>query len=320
MPAFADQYGYFFDSQSSDRTYNASSFEDWLTPFFTTGVFSGGFLVTAQNTPDMTVEVSPGFSNINGKVGRFSNATTLQIATASGVYDRIDTVVLRRDNTSRCISLEVVTGIAAAEPEPAAPQRTADIYELVIAQILVGTGATEIQGSAITDTRADLDLCGIVAATITEMDFEQFTLQFDSFFKEFKINANANWTSWAAAEKEAFELWESNQKSDYDTWEAARTAAFNAWFAGIQDTLDGDTAGHLLNLINYTRDGILQNTQNKTTIYDGNVVRDIYGDGHYDITTYNGNTVTEQMYDGGNVLLWTKTTTYNGNTVQEVIS
>ena len=37
-------------------------------------------------------------------------------------------------------------------------------------------------------------------------------------------------------------------------------------------------------------------------------------------TTYNGNTVVSQVYDGSNVLQWTKTTTYNGNTIQEVYS
>ena len=72
--------------------------------------------------------------------------------------------------------------------------------------------------------------------------------------------------------------------------------------------------------IDKVRDGILQGTQNKTTVYNGNIVTDTYADGHRCVTTYNGNTITEQMYDGNNVLMWTKTTTYNGNQVQEVYS
>ena len=61
MSIYAEEYGYFFDSSSNDRTYSAGSFEDWLKPFFTTGVFTGGLQVTAQSTPDMTVNVSAGF-------------------------------------------------------------------------------------------------------------------------------------------------------------------------------------------------------------------------------------------------------------------
>lgn len=195
MSIYAEEYGYFFDSSSNDRTYSAGSFEDWLKPFFTTGVFTGGLQVTAQSTPDMTVNVSAGFCNIEGKVGRYSSSNSLTLAAASGTYDRIDTIVLRRDDTNRCISLEVVTGIASSNPVPTAPTRTATVYELVLAQILVGTGVTEITGSVITDTRSDPDVCGIVAATVTEMDFSQFTTQFNAWFAEFETEADSEYAA-----------------------------------------------------------------------------------------------------------------------------
>ena len=114
MSVYAQEYGYFFNSQNSDRKYNADSFETWLKPFFISGVFAGTLQVTAQNTPDMTVKVSPGFANLNGKPGYWPDTNTLSLETASGVYSRIDTIVLRRDNTNRQISLEVVTGVASA--------------------------------------------------------------------------------------------------------------------------------------------------------------------------------------------------------------
>lgn len=195
MSIYAEEYGYFFDSSSNDRTYSAGSFEDWLKPFFTTGVFTGGLQVTAQSTPDMTVNVSAGFCNIEGKVGRYSSSNTLTLAAASGTYDRIDTIVLRRDDTNRCISLEAVTGIASSTPAPTAPTRTATVYELVLAQILVGTGVTEITGSVITDTRADPDVCGIVTATVTEMDFSQFATQFNAWFAEFETEADSEYAA-----------------------------------------------------------------------------------------------------------------------------
>ena len=67
MSVYAQEYGYFFNSNNSDRKYNADSFETWLKPFFISGVFAGTLQVTAQSTPDMSVKVSPGFANLNGK-------------------------------------------------------------------------------------------------------------------------------------------------------------------------------------------------------------------------------------------------------------
>ena len=212
MAVYAQDYGYFFNSDSSDRTYDADSFEEWLKPFFTNGVFNGDLEVTAQATPNMSVKVAAGRAFIDGKLGRWTAANTLNIATAPGSYSRIDTIVLRNDRTNRRISLEVVTGTASANPQPTAPTRTNDVYELVIAQITVETGVTEITSSKIFDTRTDETLCGWVTATVDQVDFDQFKEQFDG---------------WAEDQAEAFE----------------------DWFEEIRGQLDEDAAGHLQNEI-----------------------------------------------------------------------
>lgn len=223
MSVYAQDYGYFFNSNNSDRKYNAESFEEWLKPFFNTGIFNGGLQVTAQTTPDMTVKVSAGYANINGKAAHWSDSNNLTLETASGVYSRIDTIVLRRDNTNRTISIEVVTGTASASPSPTAPVRTSDIYELVLAQILVGVGVTEIKAVDITDKRTDTTVCGYVTATVEQMDFDQFKTQFDGWIADFE--------------------------EDTDDWYEGQTDAFDDWFETIRGQLDEDAAGHLQNEI-----------------------------------------------------------------------
>ena len=223
MSVYAQDYGYFFNSNNSDRKYNAESFEEWLKPFFNTGIFNGGLQVTAQSTPDMTVKVSAGYANINGKAAHWTDSNNLSIETASGVYSRIDTIVLRRDNTNRTISIEVVTGTASASPSPTAPVRTSDIYELVLAQILVGVGVTEIKAVDITDKRTDTTVCGYVTATVEQMDFDQFKTQFDGWIADFE--------------------------EDTDDWYEGQTDAFDDWFETIRGQLDEDAAGHLQNEI-----------------------------------------------------------------------
>ena len=196
MSAYAQDYGYFFNSNNHDRTYNAESFEEWLRPFFISGVFAGDLQVTAQAEPDMTVQVAPGHANVHGKPAYWPESNTMQLATASGVYSRIDTIVLRRDNTNRTISIEVVTGTASASPQPTAPTRNNDIYELVLAQILVGVGVTEIKNANITDKRQDATVCGYVTATVDQMDFNQFKVQFESWVSEYEATAESDYATY----------------------------------------------------------------------------------------------------------------------------
>ena len=212
MSVYAQEYGYFFNSNSSDRTYNADSFETWLRPFFVSGVFTNCLQVLAQDTPDMTVKVTSGYANLDGKAAYWPDTNTMTLEAASGVYDRIDTIVLRRDNTNRRVSIEVVKGTASATPAPTAPERTSDIFELVLAEILVGTGVTEITQSVITDKRPDTDVCGYVVAAVQTPDFGELYAQFAAQAEEFM----------------------GDQAAD-----------FLAWFDEMKDQLSEDAAGHL---------------------------------------------------------------------------
>ena len=186
----ASENGYFFDSNDGDRLYNAASFEEWLKPYFCSGVFAGGLHVTAQSTPNMTVKVTAGYANIEGKVGCWADDNTLDIATASGTYDRIDAIMVQLDRTNRAIRLAVVTGTASSSPVAPAPTRTADEYDLVIAHIRVNRGVTSITTANITDTRVDTDLCGYVTCPVQTPDFsdlyDQFTAQFGVWFDHMK--------------------------------------------------------------------------------------------------------------------------------------
>lgn len=212
MSVYAQDYGYFFNSNNSDRTYNADSFETWLKPFFVSGVFTGCLQVKAQDTPDMSVVVTKGYANIDGKAAYWPDDNTVTIETASGVYSRIDTIVLRRDNTNRRVSIEVVKGTASATPQPVAPTRNADTFELVLAEVLVGVGVTTITGSVITDKRPDTDVCGYVVAAVQTPDFSELYDQFVAQAEEFM----------------------GDQADE-----------FIAWFDEMKDQLSEDAAGHL---------------------------------------------------------------------------
>ena len=180
----ANEHGLFWNSQNGDRVYDANDFSEWLKKFYTTGVFNGDLAVTASG--DMTVSVSSGYVNIEGKVKFFSTPTPLTIATAGGTYERIDTVVAECNYSDREITVKVVTGAYSASPKATAPIRTAAAYQLVLAEIDVPAGATEITQKNITDMRTDSSVCGLVTGTVSQIDFSTVKAQFDSWFEDVK--------------------------------------------------------------------------------------------------------------------------------------
>lgn len=250
------QYPLFYNSVKvdgvDDRPYDADSFSDWLKKFFTTGVFKDEMQVTAAG--GMYVQVGSGYVNVGGKVMQFDQST-FTVGTADSRYYRIDSVIVERNDTDRQFYLKIVQGGTGTESSVTGvtPTRSGGIYQLVLARIKVKPGATFITQQDITDTRADSNLCGIVAGTVTEMDFSQFKAQFDAYFNNFK----------------------TGQQADFDDW-----------FANLQYVLDGDVAGHLQDEIDKKLDksggainGLLSINATKTTGNDGAVlVRSDAGD------------------------------------------
>lgn len=197
----------FYNAVDGDRTYDADSFERWLKKFFTSGVFAGELAVTAGT--GMNVTVATGYANTDGKVRFFDEATTLAISTAHATLNRIDNIVVERNDTERDITLKVITGTPASTPVAAAPVRSNGVYQLVLARVRVNAGTTGITSSMITDTRVPADgedpvLCGIVSGT-SDVDIAGLMRLYREQFME--------------------------------------------WFQDLQDILDEDTAAHLLSMI-----------------------------------------------------------------------
>ena len=203
------EHAFFYPSQNHDRVYGTASFEHWLKKFFTSGVFVGELQVTAND--DMTVTLGKGYVNIDGKVKIFDEEQSLRLETADATYDRIDSIVLERNDTERDVFSLAVTGGYSSNPTPLVPVRENGIYQMVVAQIRVTHGAVRITQADITDTRADPGLCGFVAGTVKEMDFSQFQAQFDSYFENYKNEI--------AERHERLEEYETEKKAQFELFQ-----------------------------------------------------------------------------------------------------
>lgn len=175
-------YANFYNSIGDDRVYDASSMEEWLRPFFKNGVFQDELQVVSDDGMNITVKSGNAF--INGKMKCFESDIPLTVEAAHATLDRIDNVVVRRNDTERDFSILIEKGSFSSQPVAPTPTRSSGIYDLVIAQIYVHAAAIEITTSDISDTRPNADLCGWVMATVNEIDISQIMAQNKSQFEE----------------------------------------------------------------------------------------------------------------------------------------
>lgn len=175
-----------FASSNGDRMVGVETYERMLGSIFTQGVFPRGDMLAVRASGNMELTVATG-SAILVRTGvlasLYHNTTpvTLTCAVADGVASRIDTVVLRRDNSARKIELKLLTGVPASQPVAAEPVRTDDYWDLVLCRINIRAGTAEIQQGDIEDCRMDQDLCGIVTS-LAQLESGAFYAQQQDLF------------------------------------------------------------------------------------------------------------------------------------------
>lgn len=221
-----------------DRAEEASFFAKYFSQFISNGVFpnpSTNMQVLA--TTGMQVKVSIGVCYINGYMGWVEPAETFEIE-ESDLQARIDRIVARLDFTDRSIKLYVKKGTPLGNPVAPELQRDYDIYEIGLADIRVNANAIAITQENITDLRLNTELCGIVANQLQHVDTTTLFNQYQAWLKRVTGEAETNLSSMQAEFEQSF----------------------NAWFQTVQNVLDGDTAGHLLNLINNNTQAITATT------------------------------------------------------------
>ena len=178
----------FFNSMSGDRKYDADDISNFFFNLISDGVFANPAdnLKVVQRS-GMTVSVEAGYAMIKAKYYKAESANVLTIDPADADNPRIDRVCIGLNYSARNLSLYVKKGTAAASPTAPELTRTAGVlWEICLAEIAVGAGATAITTADITDKRADTTLCGYITGLIEQIDttdlFAQFTAAFYQWF------------------------------------------------------------------------------------------------------------------------------------------
>ena len=169
---------------SPDRAANAETLAQYLKTFFTDGVVllqPNALQVYAKS--GLTVEVKPGTAFLDGRIFYSNAAEEFTLSAAGTLLNRIDRVIFRIDYANRLMEFDVLEGTPASTPAPPDLTRTASVYEMSLAEIYVGAAAKEITQSNIKDTRADSNACGIVTATVQQLDTSTFYLNYQEQFE-----------------------------------------------------------------------------------------------------------------------------------------
>lgn len=213
-----------FDSIADDREYPAQIFRNYFHKFLSTGVYFGkykdygDYSMKVVPSLELNVRVTKGAGIIKGLDFELENDAVLPIDLSLGKI-RKDMVVVKADDTlaERKTTLYIKKGTETSFPEL---ERTNDIYEICLATITVGDTKTTVELDDIEDTRRDENLAGIVTSLI-DIDIQDI-------LNDITTKKNNFFTNLDSTVKQEFE----------------------DWLQTIQDILDENTAGNLLNLIN----------------------------------------------------------------------
>lgn len=162
-------YGLFdaADPTDPDRVYTSAAFARLIKTMMRDGVVhnDGAELAVSPSVPAaMSVSVGTGMALIQGRYYINDAALPVPVAAADPSHPRIDRVVVQLEATpGRTVHAVVKQGTPAPSPVPPALTRTAETWELSLAQVRVNAGATSITAGNITDERGNASLCGVAA-------------------------------------------------------------------------------------------------------------------------------------------------------------
>ena len=250
-----------FNSVNRDRVYKAEDFASYFASFIGDGVFpnpSTGLQVTAGT--GMNLILKPGRGWCKGYYLVNDADHTITLDTAEPVLKRIDRIVMQLNYLLRTMTIVVKKGVYASSPKPQDVVRNSDMYELVLADVLVNNGVVQINQGNITDQRLNSALCGIVHGTIHQVDtttiFNQYQGWFDDYsvvkaaeFEAWQTQVTTAMEAWIDAQQQAYEAWRQAEEDLFELWSSNRKQAFEDWFETVRDILNTTADGNLLNYI-----------------------------------------------------------------------
>lgn len=172
----------FFDG----RYYKAENFAQANRSLLKTGVNPDSESLKVIAHQNMTIKVQKGNGIIEGRTFQLDADQEITLAQADGSSGRTDTIIIRQNLTTGSEKFELLLITGALGAGATTPVRDGTFYDLVLAQISVKAGTTEITQSLIIDTRTNSELCGLMTTVATGIDITDFMAQQVAIFDEWQ--------------------------------------------------------------------------------------------------------------------------------------
>ena len=226
-----------------DLKYYYNQFSEYFSKFFGNGVYYNpdNCLKVIANG-GMSVLVKAGWAFIKGFWYELDEDMALTVPANSTAYERVDSIMLRWSLSNRTITLVYLT-------DTVTPTRNDTIFDLKIAEIIVGAGVAELLGSAITDTRTNQEVCGIVRGLEADaIDTEDLFAQYDAIFNEWFDSVKDQVTGDLAIRlqmeftqlNQNVEDYYANTQQQIDDYNEQYTETLNSATALVEDYVDKD--------------------------------------------------------------------------------
>lgn len=226
-----------------DLKYYYNQFSEYFSKFFGNGVYYNpdNCLKVIANG-GMGLLVKAGWAFIKGFWYELDEDTVLTVPANSTAYERTDSVMLRWSLSNRTITLVYLT-------DTVTPTRNDTIFDLKIAEVIVGAGVAEVLGSAITDTRTNQEVCGIVRGLEADaIDTEDLFAQYDAIFNEWFDSVKDQVTGDLAIRlqmeftqlNQNVEDYYANTQQQIDDYNEQYTETLNSATALVEDYVDKD--------------------------------------------------------------------------------
>lgn len=137
---------------------------------------SGNELAPYGDSSGMNVKVGTGQAMVRGHYYTTTAEETLTVTASDPSNPRIDNVVLELDPSANTILLKVIAGSPNPSPTPPSVVQTdGGVYQLKLAEVLVGAGVTTITAGNVTDARTMLTTAADLAIDVATLQADVLT-------------------------------------------------------------------------------------------------------------------------------------------------
>lgn len=215
------------ESNVADRIYYSEDFRNYFAQFIGNGVYpnpSDGLKVVSND--NLIVTVLPGAGFIEGAGHILKEEKDVSINTPHTNYNRKDIIVLQLNLVDRDLLIKYKPGIANSNPLEPELIRSDDIYELMLASMLIRSGTQAVTQADITDTRLDNQKCGIVHGLINQVDTTELFSQYENYWEQ----KTAEWNLKGEQQEQDWQ----NQMTDQEEAYEAQHNTIQDWYNSVK--------------------------------------------------------------------------------------